>query len=60
MINLEKNLNINKIKEGFYILVPNKKNCIFNPQHYKTYLFLNNLMSISMSFFFGKYIILLI
>ena len=25
MINLEKNLNINKIREGFYILVPNKK-----------------------------------
>ena len=52
MINLEKKLNIHKIREGFYILVPNKKICIFNPQNYKTYLFLNNLMSILMSFFF--------
>ena len=52
MINLEKKLNINKIREGFYIVVPNKKIFIFNPQNYKTYLFLNNLMSILMSFFF--------
>ena len=59
MINLEKKLNVNKIREGFYILVSNKKNCIFNSQHYKTYLFLNNLMSILMSFF-RKDIILLI